>query len=301
MPVKSPDPRAGVLLLSFQASWTSQLAVATLVVVLVWYIAATRRAAARARPFPVLNTACFVAGLVVIAYAVEGGVAHYQKLSFTAHVVGLMLLTFVAPPLLAMGSPVRLALLASSGRVNSALLALLRSRASRVLTHPAVAFGAAMATLYLYFLTPLYAISERHPVFLAYVNLQFVLAGCLLWWVIVSRDAMPRVAGFGARFVLVVLLVPATVALGIGLSSLSTPLFAAANTLADTHEGGNVLWELSQVLIVTALGFLFVDWAREEERRARRADRQVDAAIAAARAVIVPGDAGGYQPGGSER
>ena len=38
--------------------------------------------------------------------------------------------------------------------------------------------------------------------------------------------------------------------------------------------------------IVGGLVYLFVEWAREEERKAVRADRQLDAALAAARAVV---------------
>jgi putative copper resistance protein D len=145
-----------------------------------------------------------------------------------------------------------------------------------------------MGTMYVFFLTPLYGYSEQHPVLQAYVQLHFLLAGCLFWWPMVGKDQLPRRFGFGTRFVLVFVSVPFNAALGLAIANDGRPLYPAGNTLADTQSGGNVLWGLLEVFTVAALALLFVQWAREEERRAVRADRQLDAALAAARASVAP-------------
>jgi len=286
MPLKSPDPQTSVLLWHWQAHWSSLLAIAVQLLVLGWYLRAARRVAASGRYWSLYRTGAFVLGLAVVAYAVEGGVAQYDRDNFSAHVVQLLLLVDVAPSLLACGAPIRLALQGSSSRTSARVLRALHSRPARVLTHPLVAFAISGATMYLYFLTPLYRWSESHPVILSYVDLQFLVVGCLLWWVVVARDALPKAPTFGMRFALVFMGIPVNAYLGLAVASVAAPLYPAANSLADTQSGGNVLWGLAEVFIVAALAFLFVDWAREEERKAVRADRQLDAALATARPPV---------------
>jgi cytochrome c oxidase assembly factor CtaG len=286
MPVKSPDPQTSVLLFHWQTHWSSLIAIVLQLVVLAWYVRGVRRVTGSGRYWSPFRTGGFVLGLAVVAYAVEGGLAQYDRDNFSAHVVQLLLLIDVAPPLLASGAPIRLVLQSSRRRTNAFVMGVLHSRAARVASNPLVALAIASASMYLYFLTPVYPWSEAHPAFLAYVELHFLLVGCVLWWVIVSRDVLPRAPKLGMRFALVFLAVPVNAFLGLAVASESKPLYPAANTLADTQAGGNVLWGLAEIFIVAGLVYLFVDWAREEERKAVRADRQLDAALAAARAVV---------------
>jgi putative copper resistance protein D len=286
MPAKSPDPTSSVLLLHWQAHWSSLVAIAVQLVVLCWYLNAARRAGADARRWSPVRTGSFVLGLAAVAYAFEGGIVQYQRDNFTVHVVQILLLVDVAPPLLAIGAPVRLALQSSGRRAHARLLRGLHSRLALAATQPLVAFAVATASLYVYFLTPVYSWTERHPLSLYYVDFHFLLAGCLMWWAVVARDVLPRPPRIGLRFAVLFLSVPFDAYLGIAVGSLSKPLYPAGNTLADTQGGGNVLWGLAEVFIVTAVALLFVEWAREEERKAVRADRQLDAALAAARAAV---------------
>ena len=76
-------------------------------------------------------------GILVIAYATEGGIAHYQRSNFTAHVVQVFLLTNIAPPLLALGAPITLAVQSSSRNTATSLLKVLQSGWARV-CHPTV-------------------------------------------------------------------------------------------------------------------------------------------------------------------
>jgi putative membrane protein len=287
--VLSPDPQTSDLAFAWQTHWTSFVAVVVQVTVLAWYLGSTRRLVALGRHWSLLRTASFVVGILITAYAVEGGIAHYQQRNFTTHVVQLLLLIDVAPPMLAMGAPINLALQSSPRRVSAALFAVLHSRTVRALSNPLVVLVLSMGTMYVYFLTPLYRFSEEHPVFLAYVHLQFFLAGCALWWLVVGRDALPRRLGVGMRFVLVLVQAPCDAALGLVIAMATKAFYPAGNTLADTQTGGNVLLGLAEVLIVAVLALMFVEWAREEERKAIETDRQLDAALAAVRTVTGPG------------
>jgi putative copper resistance protein D len=265
------------------------VAVAAQLGALAWYLRAVRRLETGGRRWSRYKQAAFIAGLLVVAYAMEGGIAAYWRSNFTVHVVQLLVLMDAAPVLLAMGAPLTLAVRSSGRLPTTVFLGALHSRPARVLANPLVALGAGVVTAYVYFLTPLYAFSEEHPVFQAYVYLHFLLVGCLFWWPIVNRDVLPRRLGIGARFALVLVTVPWDAFLGLAIAAVTKPLYAAANTVADTQSGGDVLLGLGEVFAVAALAFLFVDWAAEEERKAVRADRQLDAAMAAAREGGAPG------------
>ena len=286
--MKSPSPSTGTLVLHWQTSWTALVALVAELAVLAWYLRGTRRLGGRGRSWSLLRTAGLVAGLVVVAYAVQGGLAYYDRSNFTVSVIQHLLLIDLAPPLLAMGAPLTLALQSSSQRTAVFLLKVLQGAPARLLSHPVVTFAGLMGTMYVYFLTPLYGWSEAHPVLQAYVQLHFLLAGCLFWWPMVGKDQLPRRYGFGARFVLVLVSVPFSAVLGLVIAGTGRPLYPAGNTLADTQSGGNVLWGLLLVFTVVAVALLFVQWAREEERKAVRADRQLDAALAAARGSVAP-------------
>jgi putative membrane protein len=293
--VKSPATHLGALFSAWQGGWANLCSVGVLVVVLAWYLRA-----AGPRRWPPVKVASFVAGTVVAVYALDGGLASYDRDNFTAHVVQLLLLADIAPPLLALGEPLRLALRSLRGQRSASLARCLASRPARVLSHPLAGLALATAVMYAYFLTPLYRLSETAPPSLVLVGAAFLAAGCVSWWPVVGRDALPLEASFVLRFAVLFISVPTYAFLGVYLASTGRPLYPAANTLSDTHTGGNLLWGLAIVLVVAGLGLLFVEWARQEEQRAARADRALDAALAAAREASEPGpsEPGGAQPEG---
>src|ERR1700676_3236419 len=91
------------------------LVLATVVVIAAWYIRARSDLAARGRHWSRKRTASFLAGLVALDLALQSPVATFTMEYFQAHVIQHLLLMVVAPPLLAMGAPMTLAL-QTSGR-----------------------------------------------------------------------------------------------------------------------------------------------------------------------------------------
>src|SRR3974390_2996197 len=82
------------------------------------------------------RTVSFLAGLVALDLALQSPVATFSMGYFQAHVVQHLLLMVVAPPLLALGAPMTLALQTSRRETKVRLLGLLNSRPFRLLTHP---------------------------------------------------------------------------------------------------------------------------------------------------------------------
>jgi putative copper resistance protein D len=286
--MKSPDPQTSTLVFHLQVGGTAVVALVMAIALGAWYVLAVRRLRGRQRAWSPFRPVAFFIGLLAAAYSLAGGVAYYDVSNFSDSVIQHLLLFGVAPPLLAMGAPLTLALQASSPRVTARALSVLNSRAARFLAHPVVSFAVLMATLYVFYLTPVYSYAAQYAVLRGYADLQFLAAGCVFWWPMVGRDALPRRVSFGARFVAVFVSVPFYAALGLSISGFTHPLYPAANTVADTKAGGNILWALAEIFLVVVLALLFVQWAREEELKAVRADRQLDAALAAARSSVAP-------------
>lgn len=271
--VLSPPVRLHQLLFAWQTDPLDLASVGILVLVAVAYLWGVRRQTQRGRHWPAARTASFLGGLLLVVVAVDSGVASYDDSVFFMHVIQHLLLMSAAPPLLALGAPMTLWLQAMPRRGKSVLLAVLHSKIVSFLTHPAVAFTVGMGTMYLYFLTPLYAISERHPLFHDYTHLHFLLAGCLYWWPIVGLDPMPRRLSYPARLAMLGLAIPFNAFLGVAIMNMSHSIDPAIHTLSDTHTGGAILWGFGELFTILGLAAVFVQWAGAEERLARRADR----------------------------
>jgi putative copper resistance protein D len=243
-----------------------------------WYLAATRRLAARGRQWPVRRTVPFLSGLAVIAIATQTGVGAYDTTYFTAHVVQHLLLGMLGPVLLALGAPVTLGLQASSRKTHRRLLKILHSRAVRALTHPLTAwalFGGSMFALYF---TKLYADTLHNNALHDLVHLHFVLVGCLFFWLVVGLDPTPHRLPYAGRLLYVVVALPFHTILGVALVT-QTRLIAPGITLTDQQTGAGLLWSAGEALGLIAMMVVAVQWMNAEEREAARHDRQLDAAV----------------------
>ncbi len=279
--IPSPPVHLHQLLTGWQTGTTSLAALASLLAVGAAYLVGVRRLARRGRRWSRARTASFLGGLLVVELAIGSGIASYDDSVFTMHVIQHLMLMNAAPPLLALGAPVTLLLQAAGRRSTTTALRVLHSRPVRLLTHPGVAFAGAMATMYVYFLTPLYAYSISHPLFHDFTHLEFLLSGCLFWWPVVGLDPIPHRLSYPARMGYLGLAIPPSAFLGVAILNDAHPI-ASVHTLADTHTGGSVLWGFSELFTVGALAVIFIQWMREEDRRAAREDRRLDAIAAAA-------------------
>ena len=90
------------------------LATALVLVAASLYAAGLIRLRRAGTPFPARWNASFWCGLAVLAVALLSPIDAYADVSFSIHMTQHLLLTFVAPPLLALGAPITLAMRATS-------------------------------------------------------------------------------------------------------------------------------------------------------------------------------------------
>lgn len=255
------------------------------------YAAGVRRLARRGRAWRRSRSAAFFSGLVVLIIATTSGLAALDTTLFSMHVVQHVLLGIVAPLLLALGAPVTLLVQAASRPTQRNVIRVLHSRPVTFIGHPVVAWLLFGLTLFVLYFSPLYELSLRNGVVHAWVHVHFVVVGSLFFWATIGIDPSGRRLPHGARLLLVLLTVPFHAFLGLALMSATEPLagayYSALGTawagppLDDQRAGAAVMWLVGDLIGLVAGGIVALDWFRADQRRARRIDRQLDAADAA--------------------
>jgi putative membrane protein len=141
----------------------------------------------RARAWPPLRSACFGAGLLVVAVAVSVG-----DESLPLHMAAHGALVAVAAPLLVLGRPVAL-MLRSLPRPSARELArLLRAPWLRAALWPPLAWLAFVALQLAFHLTPLYQRALADGALHAAEHLLFLASALWLWTVCLAVEPLPR-------------------------------------------------------------------------------------------------------------
>jgi cytochrome c oxidase assembly factor CtaG len=237
-----------------------------------WGVSRLRR---RGRRWPVARSACFAGGLAVLTIALCSGLAHYDTLDFSLHMVQHLLLAMVGPPLLVLGAPITLALQAGSRPFQRRLLSVLNSPPVLVITYPVVTwclFGGSLIALYF---SPLYGLSLTHPWLHDLVHIEFVLTGMLFIWPVVGLDPHHWRLPYGARLLYVAVALPFHSIIGLALTTSNRQLWAA-HTVADQHAGGGVMLLGGDLITLVIFVIVFFQWAAAEQRAALREDRARD-------------------------
>ncbi len=253
-----------------------------------WYLRAESALAARGRRWSGKRTVSFMAGLVAVDLALQSPVATFSMGYFQAHVIQHLLLMVVAPPLLALGAPMTLALQTSSRKGKVRLLRLLNARPFQLLTHPLPVWSLYYFSMFAFFLTFALGFAMNHMWVMDLVNLAFLGASTLFWWPIVGLDPIPHwQMGHGTRIVSLLIGVPIESFLALALLSSTRPA-APMYTVGSTHAGAAILWIGAELFTFLALIPVFVQWVRFEERSSARYDAQLDAELAAHRIDAAP-------------
>jgi putative copper resistance protein D len=261
---------------------------ATAIACAVWYMRAEWALSARGRRWSGKRTLSFMLGLAAIVVALQSPVATFTMEYFQAHVIQHLLLMVIAPPLLAMGAPMTLALQTSSRSTKVRLLAFLNSRPFEVLTHPIPVWFLYYFSMFAFFLTFALNFAMDHMWVMDLVNLGFLFASTLFWWPIVGLDPVPHwKMSHGVRMASLLVGVPVESFLALALLSTTRPA-ASMYSLSSTHAGAGILWVGAELFTFLALIPVFVQWIRFEERSTARKDAQLDAELAASGSRTFP-------------
>lgn len=280
--IPSPPVKLHQLLLSWQfGDPLAALAFSFQVLAVLWYGGAVLRLRRRGVHWSPARTTAFIAGIVVLCVAVVSGLASYDDEVFVIHIIQHLLLMMVAPPLLALGSPVTLAIQAAKRPLQGRLVRLVHHPVVRVLATPLFSGVLYYVSMYAFLLTPFYRYSLQHPLVHDASHLAMLAVGCLFWWPMVGIDPLTHRPTLAMRLIWIFAGMPFEVFLGVAIMNFAKPI-APEHTLADTHAGGAVFWVVSMLITLAAAVIILAQWIRQEERATLRHARAPDRAGIAA-------------------
>jgi putative membrane protein len=281
LPSVPPDAHATTIL----TSWTlNPMAIVPIVAAAWLYGMGLRRAARSGTPHPHSSAVAFFAGLAVVALALASPIDAYAEASFSVHMAQHLLLTLLAPPLLALGAPITLALRATRPATAKLISRLLRSQVAVVLGSPVVGWVLFVGVGFVIHLTPLFDLALRSPAIHALEHALWLGAALVYWWPIVGRDPTPHPMSHPVRLLSLFLAMPAMSFLALAIYSARAPLYDGYASLpapwgpaalADQRGGATMMWLVGNLALVVAMLIVAAAWKREEDARQRRLEARM--------------------------
>ncbi|MTD59309.1 cytochrome c oxidase assembly protein [Amycolatopsis pithecellobii] len=271
------------------------------------YLAGVRRLRRRGDSWPVGRTVAWLAGCAVLLIATSTGLGRYSPAMFSAHMGMHMLLSMVAPVLFVLGGPVTLALRAlpvagkgSPPGPREWVLAFVRSPLAKFLTHPVVALLLFVGSFYVLYFSGLFDAALNYHWAHLVMNAHFLLSGYVFYWPVIGIDPSPRRLPHLGRLAMMFAAMPFHAFFGVILMSKQTVIGESfyrslnlpwvTDLLADQRLGGGIAWASGELPVLLVLIALLVQWARADDREAKRQDRREertgDADLAAYNAML---------------
>ena len=243
------------------------------------------------RGFPRWRVAAFAAGWLVLGLSLLSPIDAYADVSFTIHMLQHLLLTIVAPPLLAIGAPITLALRTLSLGGASSVTAALGSPLARVLGNPVVGWLLFVGVPIAVHASRVFDLALTSSWWHALEHAAWIGAALVYWWPIVCADPTPHPMSYGARLLSLLLAMPAMSFLALAIYSANTPLYATyaalpapwgPSALADQRNAAALMWVAGNLALVVAILLVAASWKRHEDEAQRRLEAREDALASSA-------------------
>lgn len=277
----------------FLTSWNLDLlwvlVVAFGILFYLWGVIRLRR---RGDRWPWHRTILWIFGMLGLLWVTSGVTSVYQQFLFSMHMLEHMLLTMMIPVLLVLSAPVTLALRAIRKRDDGSrgprewILFAVHSKVAGILTNPLVTGGLFVASLWVFYYSPLFRWAITDHVGHVWMTIHFLIVGYLFAQTLVGIDPVKRRPPYPIRLIL--LLVVMAFHAFFGLTIISTDsLFLAdwygamgrtwgASPLDDQKAAGGIAWSIGEIPSAILAITVAILWSRNDDREAKRRDRQAD-------------------------
>ena len=256
-----------------------------------WYLAASRGIRRGGGQWRTGRSVAFCGlglGFLVIATMAWPGV--YQSALFYARAVQTVLLVLVVPLFLAMGKPLTL-LSATAPAAGRRVEAVVRSRAAKVITFPAVTTLALVGIPMVMYFTTWYSHAFSSGAVRELTYLALIVPGYLFFWTLLRVDPVPKAYPIGVGMWIAAAEVVGDAFFGIAVIA-DTNLIARAHYLAVGYPygpslatsqviGGGIIWILGDFVGLPFLAVQLIQLMRADAAEAEVIDAELDARDAA--------------------
>ncbi|MBK9740525.1 MAG: cytochrome c oxidase assembly protein [Actinobacteria bacterium] len=272
----------------FFHAWSLVLfVIVNLAAALAWYAWAARRVGGRdpAAPWPLSVTACYAAGITILAIAYVGPLAAWSHTFFWVHMTQHLLVMMAAAPLIVLGAPITLAFRASGPQSRRRwVVPILRSRAVRLLTHPVFTWILFASALLLTHFTAFYNWALVNHDADQFIQQPLFLGAALLYYLpLIGANLQPRRPPQAMRLLSLALMMIPEAIVGAVIYFSPTILYPAfpvdrpfgLGPQADQQLAGALMWAL--VMVVDSFWMMYVaaEWFASEEKRGERFNRDL--------------------------
>jgi putative membrane protein len=180
------------------------LGLLVLCVVLVSYLAAVAHQRRHHRSWSAWRSFAFCTGIGLAALGVSPLISQYARSDLQGHMVQHLFLGMFAPLALVMAAPLTLLLRTASARTGRVIASVFRMGPVHMLSHPVTAMLLNVGSMYLLYMTSLFAWSLGNPTLHHLINIHFLAAGYMFAWSIAGPDSAPRRPGMRLRIIVLV-------------------------------------------------------------------------------------------------
>lgn len=248
------------------------------------YLRRTQTLARRQAPVARWRITCFLAGASLMAIVQIGPVDSLADQILLVHMAQHIVLGDLCSLLLVLGL---------TGPVLAPLLHLRFTRPIRILSHPIVALVLWALDLYGWHVPLLYQLAIRHDLVHALEHACLLWFGSLLWLALIGP--LPKPAWFGGWYRLSYIVVVRVLGAVLGNVFIWTqtvlyPVYRASDAarglkpLSDQNIAGGLMMIEQMLLTTVLLGWLFLRFLRQDERRQELVD------VAATRGIALSDD-----------
>lgn len=258
------------------------------------YIAGIRRLHARGDRWPVQRTIFWMAGLLLLLWVTSGPINEYQEFLFSVHMLGHMVLSMAIPLLLVSGAPITLALRAIHKREDGTrgarewILWAVHSPYSRFITHPFVAAGIFIVSLWAFYFTDLVRWSMYDHLGHEWMVVHFLISGYLFVMTLVGVDPIPYRLPHAGRIITLIAVMAMHAFFGMAIMMQSGLMVAewfgsmgrtwGPTPMQDQYIGGGIAWSVGEIPTLILAVTVAIQWSRSDDKLQRRRDRFTDRA-----------------------
>jgi len=250
------------------------------------YLAGVRHLRRQGQPWSRWRAVNFGAGLGIVVIAAMSAFGTYFATLFYMRAFQTILLLLLAPLFLALGRPLTLAI-AAFPRAGQRLERVIRSRAARVVTFPAITTLALVAVPFVMYFTTWYTAAFHSDAVREITYLALMAPGFVFFWTLLRVDPVPKVYSYGVSLWITAFEVVGDAFLGLAVIADQNLIGAAyyhalarpwgPSLQTDQILGGGTLWIFGDLVGLPFLVAQLIQWMREDEAEAAVIDAELDA------------------------